>query len=73
MKRTEGTNVKVDTDSTGGMVSVDWCCPYCDSMNFGFYFSSNAGVMSNDFEIDHECDTCGKMVTIECRDASTLF
>ena len=69
----EGKNVKVTVDSTGGFVSVDWTCPYCNEENYGLYFSSNANAMSHDFEIDHECDSCKKIVTIECRDATELF
>ena len=57
----------------GGFVSVDWTCPYCGEYNAGFYFSSNAETLSSDFEIDHECEDCGKLVTIECRNADTLF
>ena len=73
MKRVIGLNVKVTTDSTGGFVSVDWYCPYCEEYNAGFYFSSNADILNGDFEIDKECCSCNKMVTIECRDSGTLF
>ena len=73
MKRTIGSNVNVTTDSTGGMVSVDWDCPYCGDYNAGFYFSSNAKDMKGDFEIDECCSGCGKMVTIECRNSTELF
>lgn len=73
MKRVEGRNVKVTVDSTGGFISVDWVCPYCGVENFGFYFSSDYRAMSSDFEIDHECDECGRMATIVCRDAEELF
>ena len=48
-------------------------CPYCGEYNAGFYFSSNCTDTRGDFEIDHECDSCGKMVTIECTDAEKLF
>lgn len=73
MRRTRGTNVRIDVDSTGGLITVDWHCPYCGQYNSGFYFSSNVGVLRGDFEIDHECDDCGKMVTIECSDSEPLF
>ena len=73
MKRVYGSNVKVSTDSTGGFVHVDWECPYCGGYNAGFYFSSQSGILQGDFEIDHECDDCGKTVTIVCQDAEELF
>lgn len=73
MKRVKGSNVKVTTDSTGGFLSVDWDCPFCGEYNAGFYFSSKADVLSGDFEIDKECESCNKIVTIECRDLGTLF
>lgn len=73
MRRVRGTDVKVDVDGTGGMVSVDWHCPYCGEYNAGFYFSSNAYVMSGDFEVDETCENCGKLTTIECCDAEKLF
>ena len=73
MRRVTGSNVKVKVDETGGMVSVDWECPYCGEFNAGFYFSSNAEAMSGDFEVDECCDDCGKMCTIECCDAELLF
>lgn len=69
MKKVQGSNVKLMLDDTGGFVSVDWDCPYCGSYNAGFYFSSDADTLSNDFELDHECDNCGEMVTIICEDA----
>ena len=72
-KRVEGKNVKVSYDHTGGMVSVDWNCPYCGGYNAGFYFSSNTEALMNDFEIDHACEDCEKMVTIICRDAKPLM
>ena len=73
MKRVYGSNVKVSADSTGGFVSVDWECPYCGEYNAGFYYSSKGEVMQDDFEIDHECEECGRMVTIVCVDAEELF
>ena len=72
-KRVSGSNVKVSVDSTGGFVSVDWECPYCGGYNAGFYFSSDAETLVNDFELDHECEDCGKLVTIICKDAVSLF
>ncbi len=71
--RTIGSNVKVSTDATGGFVSVDWDCPCCGEYNAGFYFSSNSKDLGGDFEIDHECDGCKKMITIECRNLEPLF
>lgn len=73
MKRAEGVNVCVDIDSTGGLVRVDWYCPYCGEYNMGFYFSSNTNALHGDFEIDHECDSCNRMVTIECTNSQPLF
>ncbi len=73
MKRVEGTNVKVHVDSTGGFIGVDWDCPYCGGYNAGIYFSNNAEILGSDFEMDHKCEDCNKMVTIECRNADTLF
>ena len=73
MKMAYGSNVKVSTDCTGGFVSVDWDCPYCGSPNAGFYYSGSAGTMQRDFVIDHECDWCGKTVSIVCSDAEELF
>ena len=34
---------------------------------------SNVDVLSGDFEIDKECESCNKIVTIECRDLGMLF
>ena len=73
MKKICGKNVRVSTDSTGGVVSVDWNCPYCGEFNPGFYFSRDARTMRQDFEIDHACEWCGKMVTIICTDTDELF
>lgn len=73
MKRTQGHNVKVDADNTGGFISVDWDCPYCNGFNAGFYFTRNAKALKGDFEVDEFCEDCGKKVTIICRDASKLF
>ena len=73
MRRTKGLDVKVSCDSTGSMMSVDWHCPYCGMYNAGFYYSSNNTDVQGDFEIDHECDSCHQIVTIECTDAESLF
>ncbi|MBQ0083212.1 MAG: hypothetical protein KBS52_00385 [Clostridiales bacterium] len=73
MARVEGSNIKVSVDSTGGFVSVDWTCPYCGEYNAGYYFSNDAETLGSDFEIDHDCEECGKSVTIECRGAEELF
>lgn len=68
MRRVRGLDVRITKDSTGGFISVDWHCPYCGEYNAGFYFSSNAAALNDSFEVDHNCDSCGKMVTIECPD-----
>lgn len=72
MKRVHGTNVQVSKDETGGFIGVDWNCPYCGFDNYGFYFSSDVETMSGDFEVDHECEYCGKLVTIICEDAGSF-
>lgn len=68
MCRVKGLNAKIAKDSTGGFISVDWHCPYCGEYNAGFYFTSNIESLGNSFEVDHDCDNCGKTVTIECCD-----
>lgn len=68
MRRVRGRNVKIIGDSTGGFICVDWDCPYCGDYNAGFYFSSKGSLLANDFEVDHECENCGRMLTIECPD-----
>lgn len=68
MRRTKGLNVKIEKDSTGGFISVDWDCPYCGGYNAGLYFASNVEELGSSFEVDHECDNCGKTATIECTD-----
>ncbi len=73
MRRVRGSNVKIHADETGGMISVDWDCPYCGEYNAGFYFTSNASALLGDFEVDETCGECGKMSTIECCDAEKLF
>lgn len=73
MRRVKGLNVKVMSDSESGFVSVDWHCPYCGMFNAGFYnYKNKNDLLSCDFEIDHECDNCYKMVTIECTDSEPL-
>lgn len=47
---------------------MDWHCPYCCGYNAGFYFTSNVDALGSSFEVNHECDDCGKTVTIECID-----
>lgn len=73
MNRVKGIAPKVSTDETGGIVSVLWYCPYCGECNGGMYYSSKSDIMQDDFEVDHECEFCGKMVTIECVDAEKEF
>lgn len=57
-----------EKNSTGGVISVVWHCPYCGGYNTGVYFTSNVDVLGDSFEVDHDCEDCGKMVTIECVD-----
>lgn len=71
--RTIGSNVKVTSDSTGGFVSVDWTCPECGEYNAGFYFDSSISPDKGDFEIDKQCERCGKLITIECCNSDELF
>ncbi len=73
MKKVQGINLKVMYDNTGGFVFVDWYCPYCNGYNAGMYFSSKSVVLADDFELDHECDDCGKMVTIICENAEREY
>ena len=73
MKKNKGRNVQVKLDNTGGLIFVDWECPYCGGYNSGMYYSSDAKTLSDDFEVDHECDDCGKMVTIVCDDAEREY
>lgn len=68
MRRVRGLNAKISKDDAGGFISVDWHCPYCGEYNAGFYFPSNVEALDSSFEVDHECDDCGKTVTIECVD-----
>ena len=66
MRTTEGRDLEVDIDETGGMVRVTWTCPYCDWDNHDFFFSSEVDSLNSDFAVDRECSYCEKMVTIEC-------
>lgn len=68
MKTVRGSNVKVMVDSTGGFISVDWTCPYCNMYNAGYYFRDDSAALTNSFEIDEECDVCEREVTIQCYD-----
>lgn len=68
MKRTVGTNVRVDSDDTGSMISVDWVCPYCQFENHEFFFSSIIADVEYGFETDRTCEWCDKEVTVECPD-----
>ncbi len=36
--------------------------------NAGFYFTSNINALGDSFEVNHDCEDCGKTVTIECVD-----
>ena len=73
MKRVQGSNVKVSRDAEGALLTVDWVCPYCGEWNAGFYSYPALSKIHGDFEIDHDCDVCGKVSTIECRNATELF
>jgi len=68
MRRVRGLDAKISKDSTGGFISVDWHCPYCGGYNAGFYYTSNVEALGSSFEVDHDCEDCGKTVTIECVD-----
>ena len=70
MKRAYGSNVSGFKDGTGGMVSLDWTCPHCDFENADLFFSSLVDQLSSHFEVDRECNYCGKKVTVECEDVS---
>lgn len=73
MKRVRATDVKVDIDDTGGLISFDWECPYCHMTNYAFTYSGNVEVVCGDFETDQECDYCGKSATVECCDSDSLL
>ena len=73
MARVTGIDPKVSVDGTGGIISVLWYCPHCGEYNGGMYFSSRSDILEGDFEVDHECEYCGQMVTIECRGAEKEF
>ncbi len=73
MERVLGTNVKTGADENGGFISVDWTCPHCGGDNLGFYYTDNGMALMGDFEGDFECDDCGRRVTVECRDAGSLW
>ena len=74
MRTVRGLDVKVDTDDTGTLVNVSWHCPYCADFNAGMSFvSNNEIVKSGMFILERECDSCGKMVAIECTDVEPLF
>lgn len=68
MRRVRGLDAKISKDNTGSFISVDWNCPYCGGYNAGFYFTSNINALGDSFEVDHDCEDCGKTVTIECVD-----
>ena len=72
-KRIKGKKVKVSLDSTGGVMSVDWTCPYCWNFHAGFYHCEDGEKLKSDFEFNHACAKCGKVSTIECRNAKPLF
>ena len=73
MRRVQATNVGVSRDDTGGLAKFDWVCPHCGMMNPEFIFSSIFAEISGDFEVDRECEGCGKTVTVECAGAEPLF
>lgn len=73
MNRVKGSNVEVSVDFTGGLISVDWTCPYCGDFNAGFSYTSDGDVVESDFEIDCECESCGEEVIVECRNTKPLF
>lgn len=73
MRRIRATDVKIDVDDTGGLISFDWECPYCHMTNYAFTFSGNVEALSGDFQTDQECEYCGKSATVECCDPGSLF
>ena len=68
MKSTKGENVKVSTDSTGSIISVDWVCPYCEFENHELVNTSTIVDVDAGFEMDRNCTWCDKTATVECLD-----
>lgn len=66
MSRTQGTNVSVERDGTGGMAKFEWTCPHCGQENYEFIISNDFAEVTGDFEADCECDWCDRTVTVEC-------
>ncbi len=70
MKKTKGINVAVGKDETGGFVRMHWICPYCDFDNSEFFFTELSDQLTSYFAVDRECQWCGKMACIHCKNAS---
>ncbi|MFJ7727318.1 hypothetical protein ACIQXV_14255 [Neobacillus sp. NPDC097160] len=68
-KRTIATNFDVSKDATGGLVNLNYTCPYCHYENYELIFigAANMDKLDNDFETDQVCKICGRDVIIECR------
>ena len=73
MRKALGSNVKIEKDSTGAFISIDWTCPCCNKYNAVFYFTSHVNQVNSNFETDQECDNCHKVITIECSNPKPLF
>lgn len=73
MRRVQATNVRIGRDETGGMAAFEWVCPYCGETHPELVFSNHFIEVTGDFELDRECEWCGKSVTVECKDAGAPF
>jgi len=73
MSRAIGSDVKVSSDFSGGIISVDWTCPNCGEFHAHFSYTSQGEIIESDFEIDCECESCGEDVIVECRNPKALF
>ena len=76
MKRVRATDVKVDIDNTGGLISFDRRVPLIVNItNYAFTYSGNVEAVRRDFETDQEwrMKIGGKSATVECCDSDSLF
>jgi len=72
MKSTYASNISADKDETGGMIKMEWICPYCNFYNPDLIFSSDLSQLTSDFEVDRDCEYCRKKVTVVCHNVSYL-
>ena len=70
MKSTFASDISASKDQTGALIKLDWICPHCNYRNPDFFFSASLTELTSTFEVDRDCDYCGKKVTVICRDVS---